>query len=143
MEEMLVSPVVNVSLNWYKANVLASVDGSDQHCSQCGARICVFLDVSQWICDNCTSINRSHQIVSGLDALFDRKYMQISDLRRRSFSGGIRKPICIVVSPAGFVQGNGNHRVAFAMRHGFKSIPAVFSFDGDYMHSNLTSGWKF
>lgn len=37
-----------------------------------------------------------------------------------------------------FAQGNGHHRLCLAILLGLDWIPVLFSFDGDYMHSDVT-----
>lgn len=58
---------------------------------------------------------------------------------------GFTKPICVYLQEelgtgrTMFAQGNGHHRLAIAILLGLNEIPVVFSFDGEYMQSDITT----
>lgn len=130
------SPVTRVSMEWYLANVTCSVDESPE-CSHCGGYLTLF-EYPIGNCGPCSSQGIDYIPVSDMDSLFARKYEDIPEWQLMEFSEGIEKPICIVITPTGFMQGNGNHRAAFAFYNDLDSINAIFVTNRDYMHSDAT-----
>ena len=67
-------------------------------------------------------------------------YMNLAD---SILTDGIKDPICVYMHtlPTGeeeFSQGNGHHRLSWAIIACLEWVPVAFSFDGDYMHNEVT-----
>ena len=129
--------IANVSVEWLLKNVTDTVEYDLQKYDRYGAsgweRV---IDGKQW------------------DFEYDNGTGEfLSDVLER----GIQRPVCIIVDYDGvyshrdvdevpvpgqphFTLGNGHHRVAVAILLALDTIPCLFAFDRDYMHSAITSG---
>lgn len=137
------STETTVSMEWYLNNVTASVD-ADMECVTCHQRISIYGD-NAGTCVPCRDNGMDHYPICTEDdwnSLIDRKWEECggSSDDDYGFAGGINRPICIVYCNGTFVQGNGNHRVAYSIMTNQKTIKAVFSLDfkKDWMMSPQT-----
>lgn len=114
--------VANVSVEWLMKNVRHSID--------IGANM-----------DLATMIERK----IGVGDEYDKNgwppyYLHLAD---SILNDGIKDPICVYMHtlPTGeeeFSQGNGHHRLSWAIIACLEWVPVAFAFDGDYMHEEIT-----
>lgn len=114
-----------VSVEWLMKNITTSIDGVNL--SDGFARLLSYK--LNWHIDEIYGPNC-------LDGYYD-------DLCDSIMAEGFTTPICVFLDRdyygnVHFSQGNGHHRLALAILLCLESIPVCFSFDGDYMHSDVT-----